>query len=148
MNFAWVSSESNDDVNWLQNLTTTSDINTKNLEQLKDQINNNICYTIGINNNSTFSLAMKNSKCTSRRMTICRLNNTPENQKIIRPKFPCLPQSPMTRLKRSSSKGDNKFGKLKNLNNSNDKDVPNMDEYDKLEDEELSNEGIIYKFVK
>ena len=136
MNFAWVSLESNDDLTWLQNLSTASDVttNTQKLEQLTDKIDNNLCYTIGIKTNSSYSLMMKNSTCTSARKTICRLDNLPENQKIIRPKFPCLQQSPTTRLKRIS-------------NNSDDNDVPNMDENDLIEDEENSYEGITYKFL-
>ena len=105
MNFAWVSPESNDDLTWLQNLSTTSGVttNTQNLEQLTDQIDDNFCYTIGIKKNSSYSFTMKNSACTSKRKTICRLDKSPINQKIIRPKFPCLQQSPTTRLKRNSN---------------------------------------------
>ena len=136
MNFAWVSLESNDDLTWLQNLSTAFDVttNTQNLEQLTDQIDNNFCHTIGIKANSSYSMTMKNSTCTSKRKTICRLDNSPTNQKIIRPKFPCLQQSPTTRLKRNS-------------NDSNDNDVPNMDEDDLIEDEEESYEGITFKFL-
>ena len=136
MNFAWVSPESNDDLTWLQNLSTTSGVttNTQNLEQLTDQIDDNFCYTIGIKKNSSYSFTMKNSACTSKRKTICRLDNSPINQKIIRPKFPCLQQSPTTRLKRNS-------------NDSNDNDVPNMDADDLIEDEEKSYEGTTYKFL-